>query len=383
MLLKNTKIKQGTIKMTSRILIIGGYGNFGSYISKTLAKENNITVIIAGRSIEKAQSFIKTIEAANAPEAIALDITQNLAEALQTIKPDIVIHTSGPFQGQSYDAAQSCINAGVHYIDLADARNFVAGIAALDDTAKDNDVLAVSGASSVPCLTSALVDYYLPQFETLESLDYGITTAQKTNRGLATTEAILGYCGMPFKTLIDGQKRDVYGWQSLHTRKYSALGRRFLGNCDVPDLELFPARYPTLKNQRFYAGLEIPFIHIGLWALSGVVRIGLIRNLSAFAPSLLKTSFLFDWAGSDVSGFHMELSGKDESGAEKTITFELTARSGHGPYIPCMPAILMAKKLARDEITMTGATPCIGLITRDEYLNALKDLDIKWTEMSE
>lgn len=369
--------------MIKRILIIGGYGNFGSYISKTLASESNITAIIAGRSIEKARSFIKTIEAANPPEAVALDITQNLDKPLQTIKPDIVIHTSGPFQGQSYDVAQSCIKAGVHYIDLADARNFVAGIGEIDDRAKKNNVLAISGASSVPCLTSALVDYYLPQFETLESLDYGITTAQKTNRGLATTAAILGYCGRPFKILLDGKMQDVYGWQSLHSRKYGALGQRLLGNCDVPDLELFPARYPTLKNQRFYAGLEVSFIHIGLWALSGLVRIGLIRNLPAFAQFLLKTSFLFDWAGSDFSGFHMELSGKDESGAEKTITFELTARSGHGPYIPCMPAILMAKKLAGGEITMTGATPCIGLITRDEYLNALKDLDIKWTEMSE
>lgn len=364
--------------MTRRILIIGGYGNFGSYISKTLATENNITVIIAGRSIEKAQRFIKTIEAANTPEAVALDITKDLDEGLQSINPDIVIHTSGPFQGQSYDVAQSCIKAGMHYIDLADARNFVAGINALDDIAKENNVLAVSGASSVPCLTSALVDYYLPEFEMLESLDYGITTAQKTNRGLATTAAILGYVGKPFKTLIGGRQKDVYGWQSLHTRKYSALGRRFLGNCDVPDLELFPTRYPTLKNIRFYAGLEIPFIHLGLWTLSGLVRIGLVRNLPAFAPFLLKTSFFFDGLGRDKSAFHMELSGKDESGADKTITFELTARSGHGPYIPCMPAILLAKKLASVEITNTGAKPCMGLITRDEYLGALRELDITW-----
>ncbi|MEJ2744030.1 MAG: saccharopine dehydrogenase NADP-binding domain-containing protein, partial [Gammaproteobacteria bacterium] len=216
--------------MTKRILIIGGYGNFGSYISKTLARENNITVIIAGRSIEKAKRFIKTIEAANTPEAVVLDITKDLEKALQTIKPDIVIHTSGPFQGQSYDVAQSCINAGVHYIDLADARSFVAGVVALNDTAKKNKVLAVSGASSVPCLTSVLVDYYLPQFEKLESLDYGITTAQKTNRGLATTAAILGYCGRPFKTLIGGQEKNVYGWQSLRMRKYSTLGWRLLGN---------------------------------------------------------------------------------------------------------------------------------------------------------
>jgi hypothetical protein len=67
-----------------------------------------------------------------------------------------------------------------------------------------------------------------------------------------------------------------------------------------------------LKTVRFYAGLEIPFIHITLWALSWLVRIGLIRRLEKAAPLLLKTSYLFDWLGSANSAFHMELSGTDK-----------------------------------------------------------------------
>ena len=43
---------------------------------------------------------------------------------------------------------------------------------------------------------------------------------------------------------------------------------RVLGNCDVPDLALFPERYSSLRTVRFYAGLEVWFIHIALWALS-------------------------------------------------------------------------------------------------------------------
>jgi len=52
------------------------------------------------------------------------------------------------------------------------------------------------------------------------------------------------------------------------------------------------------------------------------------------------------------------------------------ARSGHGPYIPCMPAILLARKLARDTLHVRGAMPCVDLISLDEYLAALKGLDI-------
>lgn len=360
--------------MTRRVLIIGGYGNFGSFIARRLARDASLTVIIAGRSAAKAKALAESLNA----EWAVVDIHQNLADSLKIITPDIVIHTSGPFQGQGYDVAAACIQQGCHYIDLADGRDFVDGITTLDAMAREKGVLAVSGASSVPCLSSALVDHYKDEFQTLEMLDYGITTAQKTKRGLATTAAILSYTGKPFKTLIDGRTRDVYGWQTLHVRKYPALGWRLLGNCEAPDLALFPRRYPELKTVRFYAGLEIPFIHLTLWAISWLARIGLIRNLEKTAPFLLKTSCLFDWLGSADSGFHMALSGIGKDGAGKTITFELTARSGDGPYIPCMPAILMARQLARSEISEIGAHPCMGFITLDEYLGALSALDITW-----
>lgn len=151
----------------------------------------------------------------------------------------------------------------------------------------------------------------------------------------------------------------------------------------MPDLELFPKMYPGLKTVRFYAGLELPFIHITLWVLSWLVRIGLVRNLEPIAPLLLKLSFLFDWLGSANSGLHMDLTGKGEEckGRErKTIRFELTARNGDDPFILCMPAILLAKKLASDKVKDTGAISYVGIITRQEYLDALEVLDISWTE---
>ena len=362
-----------------RVLIIGGYGNFGRFISKALAKESNIQLIVAGRSAEKAKQLILELGAVNTAEAVALDINGDITYALKMIKPNIVIHTSGPFQTQGYGVAEACIQQGIHYIDLADGRDFVDGIGNLDADARKQAVLVISGASSVPCLTSALVDYYQDEFKQIDRLDYGITTAQKTARGLATTAAILSYTGKPFKTLIEGDKSTVYGWQGLKIHKYRELGWRLLGNCDVPDLVLFPKRYPELKTIRFYAGLELPFIHTALWGLSWLVRLRLIRHLEQAAPLLLRISFLFDWLGTSASAFHMTLAGKGRDGKDKSITFDLTAKSGDGPYIPCMPAILITKKLLAGDIEQRGAYPCVGFISRDEYLNALSELDITWS----
>jgi len=362
----------------TRVLIIGGYGNFGGFIARRLAAEDNIRLILAGRSAEKAQAMARSLPARQQPEAAALDINSGLSASLTEIRPDIVIHTSGPFQAQGYDVARACIAQGRHYIDLADGRAFVEGISALDGPAREKDVLVVSGASSVPCLTSALIDRYRHEFETLDALDYGITTAQKTNRGLATTAAILGYTGKPFQTLVNGSMKDIYGWQDIRLRKYPDLGWRLLGNCDVPDLSLFPKRYPDIKTIRFYAGLEIPLIHLSLWGLSWLVRAGLIKRLENSASLLLKTARLFDWMGTADSGLHMALSGTGKEGGNKTVRFELTARAGDGPYIPCIPAILLARKLAGAKAPATGAFPCLGLITLDEYLAALAEFDITW-----
>jgi len=364
--------------MTKRVLIIGGYGNFGSFIARRLARENNIRLIIAGRNEDKAKAYAETLQGKS--EVAKLDINDNPERSLAALKPDIVIHTSGPYQSQGYHVARACIKQGCHYIDLADARRFVTGIMELDKQAKDKGVLICSGASSVPCLTSALIDHYKEHFKTLEKIEYGIATAQLTNRGLATTSAVLSYAGKPFKTLIDGKVQDVYGWHDLKFRKFWGLNNRSLGNCDIPDLEIFPQRYPDLKTIRFEAGLELKIIHFGLWFLSWLARIGLLSSLQGSAPILLKISRIFDPFGKDDSGFYMHFLGKDEKGRDRELVFDIVARHGDGLYIPSMPAILMAKKLTGGEIKDTGAYPCVGFITLDEYLGALSEFDISWRD---
>ncbi len=363
--------------MVTRVLIIGGYGNFGSYIASSLAGDADIHLLIGGRSAEKARAFAASLDAIHPAEGHSLDIDGDLAEALARIRPDMVIHTSGPFQTQDHRVAQACIAEGCHYLDLADARELVATIDRLSAAAKAKDVLVVSGASSVPCLTAAVIDAYLPAFARLEVVDYGISTAQQTNRGLATTSAVLSYVGKPMTMLRDGAMKTVYGWEDSHAEYYPGLGWRLFGNCDIPDLALFPRRYPTLKSMRFAAGHELKLLHVGTRILGSLVRLGIIDSLSQHAEGLLRLARLFDRFGSACSGFHMILTGTGHDGKPKRQRFMIIARSGHGPYIPCMPAIILARRMAQGEVRQRGATPCVDLIDLDSYLAALEGLDIR------
>jgi len=358
-----------------RVLVLGGYGNFGGYVCRALAADDRIQLIVAGRNLEKARAFAEGLHAANPAESAVVDIRQPTAAMAKTC-PHLVIHTVGPFQTQDYRVAEAAIACGAHYCDLADARAFVAGIGALDPAARSAGVAVIAGASSVPCLTGAYLDAAQDEFAEIHSVDYGISAAQQTNRGLGTASAILSYVGRPFTMLRRGRMARVFGWQGLHAEVYPELGRRWFGYCDIPDLDLFPARYPTLRAMRFCAGHEIALLHFGTWLLSWLVRLRLLPPLNRWSGLLLRASFLFDPIGSGRSGFHMYIHGTAKTGGPLTRRHWMIARQGHGPNIPCMPVILIARKLADGERIAAGARPCLDLIGLDEYIAALAGLDV-------
>ena len=357
------------------MLVLGGYGNFGQYISRHLATLPDTHLLVCGRDLAKADQLIATLDCHESTMATALqlDIHHDLDRVLKLEQPQVVIHTCGPFQNQSPEVANACIRAGCHYIDLADGRDFVHSFPDLDAAAKAKGVTLISGASSVPCLTDALIRHFKANLTGLEEINYGITTAQKTTRGLATTKAIMTYVGRPFSTLVDGQPTDLFGWQGLRQFKFSHLGKRLFGYCDVPDLALFPQSFPELKTIRFYAGLELPFMHRTLWALSWLVRFRLPISLPHLSPALIAIARWFDPLGTDNSGFFMELSTTEK----QVIRFELEAFSGDGLWIPCIPSILLCQQLLDGQLS-PGARTAGGLISAQEYLAALEPLRIYW-----
>jgi len=293
-----------------------------------------------------------------------------------------VIHAAGPFQGQDYAVAEACIDAGVHYVDLADGRAFVCGIEALDSRARGRGVLVVSGASTLPAVSSAVIDSLRAEFAEIGSLtaiEIGIAPAQRIPRGEATLAGALSYCGKPFRRLEQGTWREVYGWQAIRRRRYRTLGTRWMAACDVPDLELFPRRYHGVTTVRFDAGLELAVLQWGLWLAAASARSGLVADWSRHARRLQQLAALFDPFGSDVGGMHVALAARLPDGRERRVVWELVARAGHGPEIPSIPAAIVARKLAAGAIAARGAMPCVGLFSLAEFAAAVAHLAITWT----
>jgi len=279
------------------VVVLGGYGNFGKRIVENLACIENITILIAGRTLSKssalAESLNDTTSASLNP--LVIDIfAEDFKEQLAAISPFLVIHTSGPFQGQDYSVPKACIECGAHYIDLADDRRFVCDIGELDNQAKEKGVLIVSGASSVPGLSSAVVDSYQNQFSAIESIALAIAPGNKAERGLATVEAILSYTGHPLNVFKQGRWQNVYGWMDSKVNDFGGfVGKRHLANVDVPDLELFPKRYSVSQQVSFQAGLEIPLLHLTMVGMAYLSKIGLVKTGHPYQKLLLAPVMYF------------------------------------------------------------------------------------------
>lgn len=360
------------------VLVLGGYGFFGERIATELARNSAIRVFVGGRNRSKALQVCRALHLA--PEqAIEVDAhAEGLVARLASLGVNTLVHTAGPFQGQDYNVARAAIQARANYVDLADGRAFVSGITELDAAARSAGVTVISGASSVPGLSSAVVDQYVPAFGRLDAIRIGIGTGARAP-GIATVKGIFGYCGKPIRRLENGAWTMTHGWLDLHRHDFPALvGSRLLGSCDVPDLDLFPKRYPSAQTVTFHAGFASTLGHLLVWGLSSLVKAGILRSMSPFAQPLSRISKWIEPLVSDKGAMSVELTGTDASGAPMTKRWNLIVSNNHGPYIPCGASIALAGKLASGGLPK-GAMPCMGLLTVDEYLAPLQGLDIRVT----
>jgi len=361
-----------------RILVLGAYGFFGNRICAALAKNPRIQLILAGRDVAKATATAYQL-GLSANHARAVDASNpQLALQLRKLGITTLIHTAGPFQDQGYDVARAAIKAGCHYLDLADGRAFVSGITKLDAEARAAGVSVVSGASSLPALTCAVVDRYRGEFSRLDAIRIGITSGAVLP-GLATLRAVLGYCGKPFRTLENGAWIDVHGWLDTQPHDFQkSIGTRLLGRCDVPDLDLLPQRYAGVKTVSFRAGFASSTAHKLVERLALLVKEGRLKSALPFARPIDTLGRWMKPLFSDRGAMFVRIEGLHHAnGAPHALTWNIVARENHGPDIPCAAAIALANKLASGEKLPVGAMPCLGLLTVDELMAPLKGLSIR------
>src|SRR5258707_6095331 len=367
----------------STVLILGAFGTFGRLITQALAQTTDLPIVAAGRRLPEVRERRRA-----GIRMLAIDSSSLSAAVLRELDPAVLIDTVGPFQARDRKLAELCIDLGIHYVDLADGREFVQNVGALNAAAVRHNVLVVSGASTVPALSSAVVEHLAAEFSEVEEIDIGIAPAYSGPRGLAAARSVLGYVGRAVPIWREATMDSARGWSDTKCHRYPPpVGRRNLSLIDVPDMSLIPPRYPALRQLAVRAGHEVPLVHHTLRLLGVLVRIGLIRDLASHAQIMLRMAAWLDRFGSNNGAMHVQLRGRGKDGGLQSRTWTLVAENGDGPRIPSLAAILLTKKLLNvagyAPIAARGAMPASNLLTLREFEREWRSLAIRTAVTSE
>jgi hypothetical protein len=355
-----------------KIIIIGGYGVFGGRLSQLLASDKRLTLLIAGRSLKTATDFCSSLPAGGSKQAMLFDRDKDLEEQLRVIRPDLVIDASGPFQSygaQPYRLIKACIACEVNYMDFADGSDFVKGVSQFDASAKERGIYVLSGVSSFPVLTAAVVRRLSHDLEHVISIKAGIAPSPHAGVGMNVIRAIAAYSGQDIKLVRGGSS--TLATALVENTRYTIAppGRLPLRNIrfslvDVPDLQVLPELWPELESIWVGAGTVPEVLHRMLNALAWLVKLKILPSLRPFAPLFYRVMNAARW-GEHRGGMFVEIEGAKTGDTKVRRSWHLLAEGNDGPFIPCMAIEAVIKR------TLAGNSPKLGARA------ASKDLELE------
>jgi alkylated DNA nucleotide flippase Atl1 len=354
-----------------KILILGGYGVFGGRLAELLADMSSLEILVCGRSLARAEAFCAAWRGQAQLRPLMLD-RRDIADALRIHKPDLVVDASGPFQtygSACYGVITACIDAGIDYLDFADAADFVFGVSQFDERAKAAGVFVLSGVSSFPVLTAAVLREMERTMDIL-TVEGGIAPSPYAGIGLNVMRAVVGYAGAPVKLWRHG--RPAHGVGLAESRRFTVAvpGRLPLRNIhfslvDVPDLQVIPPEHPSMTDIWMGAGPVPEFLHRMLNLLAKArARFGL--------PSFAPLSPLFHAVlnrmrfGEHRGGMFVRAQGR-AAGRPMEMSWHLLAEGDDGPYIPSMAIEALVRKMLSGERPLPGARAGTDALNLADY----------------
>lgn len=351
------------------VLISGAGGTFGSRLARLLAQAGRFQLALGGRSPGKLAALAEELKGLD-PEGnhttVQIDRDTATAENLTALGCQIVVDCAGPFQLSGPNLINAAIAARCHYVDLADSRQFIAGITQFDATARASGISVTTGASSTPALSNSALDSLAAGWRSLDTIDCAIVPGNQTPKGRSVIEGILSWVGQPVRVYREGEWQTGHGWSRPRWVTISGQKRRRAMLADVPDLDTLPARWSPRVRAAFDAGMELPVLN-WLIALSGLaVRWRLVPSARLFTGLGTLVANALDRFGSQDGGMLIEISGEDANGQATHARWQLKATAGDGPYVPVGPAAAMVQRLAFGTPIEPGARSAAGLLSIDE-----------------
>ena len=353
---------------TPAILVVGGTGYFGTLLIRELLRYTDYRIIVGGRNERRLRQLCDDLGRASRSrvsfEVVHLADEESVNRAVAPVS--VAICAAGPYQELPTTLVSSCLEHTVHYIDLADDREFVARVRRLvAQRSRDGKMPAIcTGWSAIPALSGLLTRIIADDLSDVDSIEVQIAPGNRAPRGLGTVSSLLSSVGKPFDIWRDGSWQKVQGWSQPRVFDFpSPVGRRVGYLVNAPDYDILPATFGA-RTVAFRVGSEIRILNTMVSGLALLSRRGVVRDWSRWAAPLRLGMAVSGLVGHDTGSVGVRVCGR-RAGIRTAIRACVVA-DHVGQGIPVMPAVLMTMALIADRVPKTGLLPVDTWLTRGQ-----------------
>lgn len=235
----------------SRILVFGGYGVFGTHVSRELARLGS-HLTIAGRDLARAQSCANSV--GSNCRAVAADVTSVNSCRGALDGHTVAVNCAGPFHRFGTTVLEACLDAGCHYVDIADDRGYAARVREQGERFRERGLAAVYGCSSLPGISGALaLRARAGVASSVERARVTLFIGNHNPKGQAAVRSLLAELGRP----IAAPQQTIFGFRDREVVPLPPpFGRRGVFNFDSPEYDLFPNLLST-RSVSVKVGFEL------------------------------------------------------------------------------------------------------------------------------
>jgi hypothetical protein len=245
--------------MQKKVLILGGYGNTGFLIAKLLLQESDVQLVIAGRTLSRAQQTVDDlncefhINRVSSKQVDAAD-TNSLKAAFEDV--NIVIVASSTID-YARNVADLALEAGADYLDVQlSSPAKLAVLNSLREKIERKGRCFITDGGFHPGVPAAMVRYAVAKFDALEVAN--ISAAFQLNwKELQFSESTICEFIDEFKNfnpLVLKNKK----WVKMRMKEFpkfdfdDLFGERYCSPMFLEELRSLPKAIPSLNETGFY-----------------------------------------------------------------------------------------------------------------------------------
>ncbi|MEM9534981.1 MAG: saccharopine dehydrogenase NADP-binding domain-containing protein [Cyanobacteria bacterium P01_E01_bin.45] len=232
--------------MTASVLILGGTGRIGSSVARYVCQLPDVSVTISGRNAERGQQLCQALGETIQFLRLSLEDVAGLREAIA--KTNLVIHCAGPFLYRDASVLKQCIEAGIHYLDVSDSRDFTQLALSLRPQAETAGVTAIINSGIFPGISNSMVRQAAEQLDVPDRIQLSYVVAGSGGAGLTVMRTTFLGLLHPFQAWVAGAWQAVEPYSDRQSVTFPHYGKAPVYWFDVPETLTLAESFPTVQT---------------------------------------------------------------------------------------------------------------------------------------